>query len=130
MKNSKLQTLKYFLIFLLPASVIAGQVTCSPSSCTPPCDGSCTYYTCDTPGSSSESIDSLPYNVPTPDAAYCELDSSGLSGNELPIVIQGNSYDELPVNVTIEYKTCTPHTRTGPACPPPAPDPIIPPPGG
>ena len=77
-------------------------------SCSPPCDGSCTYYTF-TPNSKSKTIRKIPYELSQfkPAGNYCDLQgesqlNSTLRG--LPYNLAGIRIGRMPQTVTLGYQ--------------------------
>lgn len=99
------------------------QTSCYPTSCTPPCDGSCHYQTCSKPKTLTVPISQLPFSFSgtPPDACSGVIGASTIT--QMPFSIGSNSVNTLPIIIVIDYYSCANHTLIGPPCPPPPPGP-------
>ena len=133
---------KFYLMALLlltipasiPNSAFASGGSCSqyPTSCSPPCDGSCTYYTF-TNHTSSQVTDMIPWSlIPLrPRGTYCNLEGEGVINStqvmrQIPFAIGSNNINQIPWKVELSYRRPSPQTNNGPPCPPPTTPPTTP----
>lgn len=119
-----------FLLTILYQQMTLGIVICSPSSCSPACNSSCTYYTCTQAASHTFALNQIPLtsaiDADPPDACFHSITTS----NTVPFVIDGISKNSLPTAVVHSYVVCQAQTNIGGICPvsPPPPSPPSPPP--
>lgn len=93
----------------------AALVTCSPADCTPACDSSCDYYTCNTNNTGTFEAKTLPITIPSQSTACSEPDIT-LSYPSLPFTHKGTFHRTIPVTLSYVYTTCTKNTKTGASC--------------
>lgn len=117
MKKTLLLTITFSII-----QTASALVTCSPTSCSPGCNSSCTYYTCSKDSSKSFTVIKMPItnedSEPADACAYTKVQES-----KLPFTLSGQAYNKIPATVTNKYKSCNPLVVSGPPCPPPPPPP-------
>ncbi len=109
-----------FLSFFLSLSAEA-LVNCGPSTCSPACDSSCSYRTCDQQQNQDVRVDKLPFTYVT-HASACRDDLNGQVIRELPSR-QMPQLRKIPDVVSVPYFVCRTRVRSGAPCPPP-PEPV------
>lgn len=102
-----------FLVIVLYQQIAFGLVTCSPTTCTPACGSSCTYYTCTQASSHSFSVNQLPFSDSEPADACAHTVQTA---NAIPFSVDGVSKTSLPVSVNHNYTVCEAKTNVGAAC--------------
>lgn len=100
----------------LGAAPAAALVTCSPASCTPACDSSCTYYTCATNNTGTFDVKTLPVTIPSQPTACSEPDA-GTTYQTLPFTHKATQYKTIPATaLSYDYTTCTANIQPGAPC--------------
>lgn len=103
------------IVFLSLSQITHAVVSCSPSSCTPSCGSSCTYYTCSTTKSHILDIAKLPHSRDEAPSDACYHEKAVI--NNLPFVVSGKTYKNTPTKADHNYRVCTERTSWGSPCP-------------
>lgn len=119
MLNS-LFTLFALLIVAVPhysrAQLNAGPSTsaCSPTSCSPACGSSCTYYTCVGP-STTLNITQVSPSIPAykEASANCQAIITNKYLASIPSTLAGFNITNVPTTITLSSHACQAHTRIG-----------------
>lgn len=104
-----------FVSVLLTQTPAQALTTCAPSSCTPQCGSSCTYYTCTRSKTMTLNLEALPADIQAP-ADACQFSYPGKVVS-LPAQLGSVTLSRLPASPVLPYKACESQTLTGPLCP-------------
>ncbi|MBY0413872.1 MAG: hypothetical protein K2Q18_06890 [Bdellovibrionales bacterium] len=107
------------LIFLILILIFFQKETqaltnCFPTSCTPSCGTSCTYYTCSETLTHTFYVNKIPYDSDDTPPNACAHNPQ--SSNSIPFNVDGVTHSSFPIDVVHSYQVCKAETIEGPSC--------------
>lgn len=103
-----------FLLIFAYQQIAFGLVTCSPSSCIPACNSSCTFSTCTQDSTHTFTVNQLPLSNDLEPANACA--HTVQTSNDIPFTVNGIVKNSMPSSVVHSYTVCQAQVNIGTAC--------------